>query len=223
MKIAKFTALLLFVAFFTACSSAGRLKDSAYAPVMPVKPPAAESEGAIYHVNTNRFLFEDIKARRIGDTITVVLEESTNASKSASTSAKKDTDFTTPSPTVFGKTVTKDGREVLVMDVDSGYEFSGEGDSSQSNSLTGSITVTVVDIHPNGNLVVRGEKLLTLNQGSEVIRISGIVRPIDVTPQNTVLSTKIAAAEITYSGNGLVAESNRAGWFTRFFSAIWPF
>ena len=98
------------------------------------------------------------------------------------------------------------------------------GDSSQSNSLSGNITVTVAAVHPNGNMLVRGEKLLTLNQGAEVVRISGLVRPVDVTPQNTVLSTQIADAQITYSGTGAIAQSNQQGWLARFFnSPYWPF
>lgn len=205
------------------CSSMDRLRDSDYAPAEPMPIPTTRANGTIYHATSNRFLFEDIKARRVGDTITVVLEEATDASKSAKTSAKKDTEFDTPAPTVFGKAVTKDGRNVLVMDVDSGYDFSGEGDTSQSNSLSGSITVTVVEVLANGNLRVRGEKLLTLNQGSEVVRVSGIVRPLDISPQNTIRSTQIAAAEITYSGNGFIADSNVPGVWTHFFKWVWPF
>jgi flagellar L-ring protein FlgH len=84
--------------------------------------------------------------------------------------------------------------------------------------------VTVADVLPNGNLVVRGEKWLTLNQGDEYIQISGIVRPIDIRTDNTVLSGLVADARITYSGKGMVADSNKMGWLSRFFaSAIWPF
>ena len=225
MKPFKLSSLSLLVFMGSGCSIVNPpLSNPAYAPVAPVEPPArTEANGSIYHMSTNRFLFEDVKARRVGDTITVILEEATNASKSASTSASKNTEYDLPSPTIFGKTVTKDGREVLIMDAESEFNFSGEGDSSQSNSLSGNITVTVVDVQVNGNLRIRGEKLLTLNQGSEVVRISGLVRPIDITPQNTILSTQIAAAEITYSGNGIVGESSKPGWFTRFFSKVWPF
>ncbi len=207
-----------------ACSSMSRLHDKDYAPVDPLlPPPRAEVNGSIFHANTSRFLFEDIKARRIGDTITVILEESTNASKSASTSGKTETDYSLPTPTVFGKGVTKDGQDILVMDLEDDFEFKGNGGASQSNSLSGNITVTVVAVQSNGNLKVRGEKLLTLNHGSEVVRIAGIVRPTDVTPENTILSTQIAAAEITYSGNGFVASANKPGWFTSFFNSFWPF
>lgn len=215
---------VLLIAVLPACSTMDNLRDPAYAPATPLPlPPRTEANGSIYHDNTNRFLFEDIKARRVGDTITVLLEEATDASKSATSSASKNTKFDTGVPTVFGKGVTKDGRDVLVMDVDSEFDFSGKGDTTQSNSLTGSITVTVTEVLSNGNLRIRGEKLLTLNQGSEVVRIDGLIRANDISPQNTIASTQIAGAEITYSGNGFIADGSKPGWFTRFFKVIWPF
>jgi flagellar L-ring protein precursor FlgH len=103
-------------------------------------------------------------------------------------------------------------------------EFKGEGDSTQSNSLTGTISVTVSEVLSNGNLVVRGEKLITLNTGSEHIRLSGIVRPDDVTPDNTIRSSQIANARIVYGGNGPVADVNKKGWLQQIVDSPWfPF
>ncbi|MGD8525667.1 MAG: flagellar basal body L-ring protein FlgH, partial [Thioalkalispiraceae bacterium] len=103
-------------------------------------------------------------------------------------------------------------------------EFAGEGSSTQSNSLTGRIGVTVVEVMSNGNMKVRGEKLLHLNQGDEFIRISGIVRQVDVRSDNTIPSTLVANAQISYGGNGALAEANSQGWLSRFFSSSWwPF
>ena len=100
----------------------------------------------------------------------------------------------------------------------------GEGELTQENSLDGSITATVTRVLPNGYLVIKGEKLLTLNEGSEVVRVSGIVRTTDIDSNNMIESTKIANAHITYKGNGVVSNSSKAGWLTRFFmSAIYPF
>ena len=102
--------------------------------------------------------------------------------------------------------------------------FDGKSDSSQSNKLEGSITVTVAERLPNGNLLVRGEKRITINQGQEFVRLQGIVRPVDIGPANTVPSTKIADATITYTGKGALADSNRQGWLSRFFNSPWfPF
>ncbi|MAT66091.1 MAG: flagellar basal body L-ring protein FlgH [Gammaproteobacteria bacterium] len=188
-------------------------------PIPQPQTPPPRTQGTIYHAGTAMYLFEDIKARRVGDIITIVLEERTQASKNAKTETDKETSLESQTPTALGDTF---GR--LGASVDNSTEFDGEGKSSQSNSLTGNISVTVIDVHPNGNLVVRGEKWLTLNQGDEYIQISGIVRPVDVRPDNTVPSTRVADARITYSGQGFVHDSNTMGWFAQFFNSVfWPF
>ena len=199
----------------------------------PVSVPPPQADGGIYQAGYSQALFEDIKARRIGDTITIVLQERTQASKDAKTETSKENDVTIANPTLLGAELKfdtpllphSDGRSsTLGTELHSDQEFNGEGSSSQGNSLSGNITVTVIDVLPNGNLVVRGEKRLTLNQGEEFVQISGIVRPVDIRSDNTVLSTQIADARITYSGKGMVADSNKMGWLSRFFaSAIWPF
>jgi flagellar L-ring protein precursor FlgH len=183
--------------------------------------PKTTVDGAIYDTSSNLFLFEDVKARRVGDLITVVLEESINASKSASTEADKDSSVDLPAPTLFGK----DGPlDALVNSIDSAQEFNGEGETTQENSIEGNITVMVHQVYPNGYLLVKGEKLIELNEGSEVVRISGIVRPVDVTTDNTVLSNQVANAQITYKGKGIVTDSSKPGWLTKFFfSALWPY
>ncbi len=204
----------------------------ACAPVPVIREPLPETRvveqekpihnGSIYQRDTSRFLFEDLKARRVGDLITIILDEKTVAAKSASTSSSKDTALNMPAPTLLGNASTLAGNP-LSTSVTSGTAFSGSGDSTQSNSLSGNITVSVVSIHSNGNMLVKGEKMLTLNNGRELVSISGIVRPKDVTPENTVVSTLIANANIVYSGKGLIADSNKAGWLTRILnSPFWP-
>ncbi len=127
-------------------------------------------------------------------------------------------------PTVFGAPVTLGGKDILGASATSSDGFAGKGDSSQSNSLSGDISVTVAQVLPNGNLIVRGEKSLKLNQGKEFVQISGIVRPVDILSDNTVLSTQLADAHIAYSGQGAVNDSNTMGWMARFFnSGYWPF
>lgn len=190
----------------------------AFAPAAPPTP------GAIYQSGREIAYFEDLKAHRVGDILTIRLQEATQATKSSNTKTKKDSETSLPAPTIAGRPVTVNGVEVLDMSVGGEREFSGEGSSSQSNRLEGSITATVVERLPNGNLVIEGEKWLTLNQGDELIRVSGIVRPYDITPDNTVSSDKIANARIRYSGRGALADSNRAGWLARFFnSPVWPY
>ena len=154
----------------------------------------------------------------------MILQEKTQAKKSASTNTEKESELNLPSPTILGRNVMLGGFPLFNNSLDSSNSFDGTGGSSQSNSLSGDIAVTVMAAYPNGTFAVRGEKVLTLNQGSEFIRISGLVRAVDVTPQNTILSTQIADAQITYSGTGAVAESNQQGWIGRFFNSMfWPF
>lgn len=225
LQSAKAMTLAYAALLLSACSMQEALKKPDYQPAMPIViEKTATSNGSIYHSSNNRFLFEDLKARRVGDLITVILEEQTNAAKTASTNTNKDSSIEIPGPTILGLPVTKNGRSLLNASATSNTKFSGSGDSSQSNSLSGNITVTVSQVLPNGNMFVKGQKLLTLNNGSEVVQISGIVRALDVTPENTVVSTQIANANITYSGQGAVADSNKIGWVTRFFnSGLWPF
>ena len=180
--------------------------------------------GSIYQGQACSFIFEDLKARRVGDILTIVLSEKTNAKKKATTSTKKENTTDLGTPTVFGGGVTLNGRNVLGANIESAQEFTGEGDSEQSNALNGTISVTVADIYPNGNLFVRGQKRMFLNQGDEYIQISGIVRPMDISVRNTVPSTLLADARIVYSGEGAVSDANKMGWLARFFnSQYWPF
>ncbi len=192
--------------------------------VRPVAPkPPSYTNGSLFQQNTVS-MFQDPKPYRIGDIITIKLQESTSASKSAGTSTSKEDELSMAAPTFFGLTPTHNGSNLFEMNVAPEREFSGEADSSQSNSLSGEITVTVVDILPNNNLVVQGEKWFTLNQGKEYIRIAGVVRPQDVLPDNTLASSKLADAQIAYSGEGFLADANEQGWFGQFLnSSWWPF
>lgn len=221
-------AVFAAAALFSGCSvvpQKTQMRDPAFMPARPmIQQAPREVTGSIYNSHNNRFLFEDIRARRVGDLLTVILEEETAANKSASTSSNKKSDIEIKAPSLFGGGVTANGRPILQSELNSKIDFAGGGDSAQSNSLEGNITVTVAEVLPNGFMVVRGEKLMTLNQGSEVVRISGIVRPVDISPANTIKSHQIANAEITYGGKGLIADSNNAGIITRFFnSRYWPF
>jgi flagellar L-ring protein precursor FlgH len=188
---------------------------------MPKPTPIAN--GAIFQDQGSAYIFEDNKARRVGDILTIVLTEKTNATKSATTNTKKEDTADTGLPTVFGRGVTVGGANVLSNSIESTQEFKGQGDSSQSNALNGTISVMVTEVLPNGNLLIRGQKRLTLNQGDEYIQISGIVRQLDISMSNTVPSTLVADSRITYSGYGAVSDSNQMGWLARFFnSPYWP-
>ncbi|MCK5881032.1 MAG: flagellar basal body L-ring protein FlgH [Sinobacterium sp.] len=183
-----------------------------------------ESSGSIYSSAWNMSLFDDNRARKVGDTIVVHLIEETNASKQSSTSTAKTQGIDVAGPTIFGRPVTYNGVEILETSVDSDQGFDGAGSSSQSNKLTGAIAVLVQEVLPNGNLVVEGEKWLTINQGEEFVKLKGIIRPSDIETDNSISSWKVANAEITYGAEGVLADANRMGWFGRIFQSIFsPF
>lgn len=207
------------------CASMGTTHDdgqwAATAPVQPEAVPVAD--GAIYHDAGNMELFADPRAHRVGDILTIVLQESTQASKKATTSTSKKDKTAIDAPTLLGQAATLNGLPASIG-LNGDRSFAGDGSSSQSNQLSGQITVTVAQRLSNGNLVVRGEKWLTINQGQEMVRISGIVRPQDINPDNSVASSRVADARIAYTGRGSLADANTQGWLSRFFNSKWmPF
>jgi len=218
--------ILLAVAGCSVVPMAPQPGDPHYAPPAPLAPePSQSASGAIYQAPPARAyrqvsLYDDRTARNVGDILTVQLVEATTAKKEAETEIKKGTDLSLPEPTLFQR-VTDFG---LATNASNELDFKGESDSDLKNSLQGSITVSVVEVLPNGVLRVRGEKWMTLNQGDEYIRVSGLVRPEDIGADNTVASIKLADARIAYSQTGTLAHANSMGWLAKFFnSPLWPF
>jgi flagellar L-ring protein precursor FlgH len=202
--------------------------------MVPALEPLAELSqeergSSLYSPITEVALFEDVKGYRRGDIINVLLAERTAAQKSSGTNVSKSNEATIQNPTLGGaereQLGTIWGRPFnLGFGLDSEQSFTGASGSNQSNTLSGSIAVTVVEELPRGNLLVQGEKWISLNEGHEFIRVRGIVRRSDITQANTVLSTQIADARIAYGGSGATKDANRMGWMSRFFnSALQPF
>jgi flagellar L-ring protein FlgH len=218
------STVLLPLAILAACHSAPpRIDSFAAAEPPPLEAPPAV-HGAIYQEGHDVPLFENSIAHRVGDVLTIVLEEKTDASKSASTTTAKKTKVDMAGPTLFGAPVTVHGTEVLAANVNNATGFDGSGDSKQSNVLTGSISVTVARRLANGNLLVRGQKWIVINQGREYVQVQGIVRPIDIAPDNTVSSLRVADANISYGSQGVLAAANSKSWLGRFFDSKWlPF
>jgi len=188
------------------------------APVMPELAPA--TGGAIYREGGATRLFEDLRAAHVGDILTVRLVESTAATLQSNTSTSKSTEASLTTPTFLGRPVTRDGTALFDGSLGGEQGFQGSGSSAQSNSLQGNVTVTVVERYPNGNLRIRGEKRVLLNQGNEFIRLDGIVRSYDIEPDNSVPSARVADARITYSSKGVLAAANKMGPFARFFHSV---
>ncbi len=216
-SLAVFACLLL-----AACASRRAIEErqAIDLPQFPT-PPA---DGAIFHTGYSAGLFDNTTARNVGDTVTVLLQEATTAQKSSQTDTAKTTKDSLAAPTVLGNQVTIHGTPILSGSLNNANSFSGSGDSKQSDSLVGAITVTVMKRLQNGNLLVQGSKYVDINQGSEYVRLEGIIRPIDISSDNTIPSTEVADARIAYGQKGALNDANRPGLLARFFNSPWlPF
>ncbi|AWL04385.1 flagellar basal body L-ring protein FlgH [Massilia oculi] len=164
-------------------------------------------------------LTSDSRAYRVGDAVTVILQETTQASKRAGTSISKGSSIGISPLAALGKVYDK-----AAVDITADRDFQGDATSTQQNALSGSLTVIVQEVLPNGLLRVAGEKNLMLNQGEEFVRLKGFVRAADVDADNRVSSLRVANARIAYSARGALADANQPGWLTRFFnSPLMPF
>jgi len=226
MKIIKTISLIILLPGCAMMDNMAKPRhDLEYAPAKQLSYQVPQNNnGSIYQAGYEVRLFEDIRARRIGDILTINLVEKTDATKESDTDIKKDNTSNISVPTILGALDPSFKALNLNSSLSSSNAFTGESESTQKNSLSGSITVSVIDVLPNGYLRIRGEKRVRLNQGNEYIRVAGIIRPTDINPDNSVESTKIADATIMYTGEGALADANKIGWIARFFiSAVFPF
>ncbi len=218
--------LIMLVSSLTACASMQEAQpnDPYFAPLPPEAPPRpVVKNGSLFTQSHSNSLYSDNKARHEGDIITVVLREKTQASKKAKTETQKDSNVAFDPLNIAGRNASIGGN-VLQFGSSSTQDFKGDAKADQSNSLVGDISVNVLQVMANGNLVIRGEKWLTLNTGKEYIRLTGVIRPEDVDVNNTVESTKIANARIEYSGTGAHHGGQSPGWLSQFFNGpFWPF
>lgn len=216
-----FITIALSLLMLEACTPLPQ-RDPAFAPVAPadLRPPA-QSSGSIYQAGYDMRLFEDNKAMRVGDILTIKFNEHTQAKNKNNLTANKQNNVSVKVPTLFGMAATVLTGNDIETEMESKKDFTGKGSSDQSNSLSGNISVTVVEQLPNGNLRVRGEKRVALNQGDEYVRLSGIVRPVDIDPTNTISSDKVADATIMYTGSGAMADAGKMGWLSRILYSPW--
>ena len=223
LALAAGTAALVAAAFAPAPADAARRREPppafAATPPPPAPLPAAPTGAIFQAADGYAALYEGTRARRVGDPLTIVLVERTAASKSANSKLDSGGGFSLTPPTtgplsLFNPT---DAR------VSGARNFGGGGSADQANSLSGEVSVTVAAVYPNGTMLVQGQKRVTLNRGDEWVRIRGLVRTIDVDQLNRVPSTRVADAEISYTGRGDVARASRQGWLSRFFQVVSPF
>lgn len=193
-------------------------------PPAPVVLPAAEVNGAIYQPTAygSYPLFEDRRPRNVGDIVTVLIQEKTNAAKNVKTSTGRN------GSAGFGAALVPDFLPGAIsakqdLDMSGKNELEGKGSTSADNMFAGTLTTTVVGVLPNGNLQIAGDKQIAINRGSEHIRFSGVVDPRSVTGSNTVLSTQVADARIEFRSKGTMDEVQTMGWLQRFFLNVSPF
>lgn len=191
-----------------------------YAPIAPALPVPLPANGAIYQAsNGYAALYEGPRARRVGDPLTILLVERMVAQKDVTSKSGRNGNLGLTPPSLGPLSLFNPAEAAA-----SGTQaFDGKGTAAQSNSLSGEISVTVAEVYPNGTMLVRGQKRLTLNRGDEWVRVSGIVRIADIDFDNRVLSTRVADAQITYTGRGDLQRQSRPGWLQRFFSLVSPF
>ena len=222
-------SVLALVGILTSCAITP--STSIYEPSTTKPQPAlvkSPPEGSIFQTIRaqagNRYvpLFEDRRARGVGDTIIVTLNERTNASKSSGSNIDRSgaMDFSVPDVTLAGKSISF--LQGMSLEAESNNTFDGKGASTSNNDFTGTITVTVIEVLSNGNLLVSGEKQIGINQGQEFIRLSGVVNPINIL-DNTISSVQVADARIEYRANGYIDEAQTMGWLSRFFLSVSPF
>ena len=188
---------------------------------LPEAQSKADPDGSIYQKTNFRPLFEDRRGRFVGDTMTVLITEKTAANKKSGASAERTGAISAAVPTVQG--LPGKSFQGLGLDASSSNKFDGSGQAAASNDFTGTITVTVTEVLANGNMMVSGEKQIAMSQGTEFIRFSGIVNPVTVSSNNTVISTQVADARIEYRANGYIDEAQTMGWLARFFNNVLPF
>lgn len=213
----------LFVAVLLAGCVTTTPPTAVHQPMTARPEPRAvtPSNGAIYNVASARPLFEDRRARFIGDTLIINIQEKVQASKKSENKTTRSHEVDASVPTIVG--LPFKGAQGTTLSASSSNDFNGKGENTSSNNFTGTLTVTVIEVYPNGNLLVSGEKQIGLKEGEEFIRFSGVVNPNTITGANTVVSTQVADARIEYKANGFIDSAQVMGWLGRFFLSFMPF
>jgi flagellar L-ring protein FlgH len=218
-RVCKLAGLVLLTLPIGAQAKKEKAVRETFAPTLPVAQMNMATSGAIFLAENYSPLTSGSRASRVGDILTIVLVERTSATKSNSATTSRDGSVgITPPATgllnLFNPSDVKMGGD---------QSFKGKGEAAQSNELNGEVSVTVAAVYPNGTMLVRGEKLVTLNRGDEAVQFSGLVRIADISTDNRVASTRVADARIRYTGKGEIARGSQQGWLQRFFSKISPF
>jgi flagellar L-ring protein precursor FlgH len=191
--------------------------------------PVIQEQGSLWQ-HSNRSMFSDRKAQGVGDIVTVLISESATASKEASTSTDRTTSMSAGIPNFFGlenaSIFSGDDPNIdlnNLVNAEFANDFEGNGSTSRKEDLVASLTTQVVGRYPNGQLKIRGGKEVMVNNEVQIIYLTGIIRPVDITAANTVSSEKILNARISYTGKGAISDKQKPGWAMRVLDNAWPF
>ena len=218
----KLMGLLLVSGFLGACTTVPPTNVHQPMTARPQpRPDNLAATGSIYQAGVSRTLFEDRRARYVGDTMTILITETTSASTKSNTDVSHSGSISASVPTVTG--LPGKSLQGMALSATSSASMAGKGDAAANNVFTGTITVTVIEVLANGNLLVSGEKQVSIGGGTEYIRVSGIVNPYFISTANTISSANVADARIEYKESGVISEAQVMGWLARFFMSFLPF
>ena len=214
--------LVLAVLLISACTTVP--PTNVHQPMTARPAPRTETlpaSGTIYQAGASRTLFEDRRARYVGDTMTIAIAETTSASTASNTTASRSGSISASVPLISG--LPGKSLQGLGLSAESANSHDGKGAAAAKNVFSGTITVTVIEVLPNGNLLVSGEKQVSIGAGTEYIRLSGIVNPYFINAANSISSGNVADARIEYKEAGVISEAQVMGWLARFFLSALPF
>ena len=193
-------------------------------PNVPVSylPPVQERHtGSLWTETRHLRLYDDLRARNVGDIVTVEIVENASAKKQANTTSDRDSTISASVTNLLGVKIPEADQTALGTSLSN--KFSGAGSTDRKSEMSASIACRVVQVMPSGNLYIKGSRLTTVNSEKQFITLEGVIRTTDISPNNVVLSTHVAEARISYNGSGPVSDQQRPGWFTRLMNFIWPF
>ncbi|KMP10832.1 hypothetical protein UR09_03400 [Candidatus Nitromaritima sp. SCGC AAA799-A02] len=227
--------MLIFVSLgLGACANTHKAVDprSTVIPEKIYESAAKPTDGAIWSGDTSKnLLFEDTKARKVGDIVTVVLNENATSTQTATTDTSKDSSINLDTNGVLGLPSNFNIQNFLGMgtqfdpnlNATTSKSTQGSGTTTRSGSLTGTVSATIIAINGNGNFEIKGTRSVTVNNEEQLMVLRGTIRPSDINFDNTINSSLVANASITYSGEGVIADEQKVGWLMRIVSLIWPF
>ncbi len=219
------------------CTGANTVQTSSPAiltqksPVSYLPPVQRRHHGSLWGAGRRLRLYDDLRAREVGDIVTVSVVENAQANKKATTQSDREQELSAGLDSIFGFKWTAQGlvptssgeSAANLLKTKFNNKFKGTGKTDRSDTMSASIACRVVQVLPSGNLYIKGSRLVQVNFEQQTITLEGVIRPADISPQNIVLSTHVADAKITYSGTGPVSDKQRPGWLSRLLDIVWPF